>query len=101
MPQVEIMREDNVPGGWTFDAQVLDEMGRLRAHTVRLSWADYNHWSASGGDEPAQVAEAVIAFLLTIAPPNRLPFSFDASLARRLSREADERIPMLIRDGSM
>jgi hypothetical protein len=52
---------------------------------------------ADGSDEPARVAEAVIAFLLSLDDANDLSESFDASLARRKSPDADRRIPPLIR----
>jgi hypothetical protein len=92
----EIISETEVGPGWEFGCQVVDEEGSLRRHVVRLSWADYNLWSASGGDEPGHVASAVVAFLLARVPPDELRESFDASIARRMFREADEEIPKLI-----
>jgi hypothetical protein len=96
MAQVEIVSEDEGAAGWTFGAQVLDEAGGLRRHDVSLSWADYNHWSGSGQDEPARVATAVIHFLLARLPAGELRPAFDASIARRLFPEADRIIPTLI-----
>lgn len=99
MSQFEIIHEEEIPeGGWQFHAQLMDDAGALQSCRVRLSWADYNHWSAGGSDAPASVAEAVLAFLLTIRTAGELPSSFDASIARRLSARADELIPQMIRD---
>lgn len=96
--QVEIVGEREGPAGWTFVAQVLDDDGRLRRHDVTLSWADYNLWSASGADEPAAVAAAVVEFLLSRCDPDELRGSFDASIARRLHGDADDVLPGFIGD---
>jgi hypothetical protein len=98
--QVEIISErarTGSGGGWEFVAAVLDEQGQLRHHTVTLSWADYNLWSADGADEPSKVIEAVIEFLLTRVRPADMRVKFDASTLRRLFADADEAIPAFIR----
>lgn len=97
MPQVEIMSENEVKGGWEFIAQVLTDDGDLHRHRVSLSWADYNLWSADGGDQPEKVIEAVIGFLLSQTPAESLAERFDASIVRRRFADADEQIPKLIR----
>ena len=97
MAQVEIVSEREEPSGWRFVAQVLDDRGTLSRHEVRLGWADYNLWSASGADEPAAVAIAVLAFLLSRTSPPDLRPSFDASIARRLHSDADAVLPRFIR----
>jgi hypothetical protein len=84
-------------GGWTFEAQILDDAGALRRHRLTLSWADYNLWSTDGADEPAKVAEAAMMFLLARAAAADVPERFDASLLRRRFPEADQCIPGLIR----
>ena len=94
--QVEIVGERETDRGWSFDAHVLDGDGAMSRHTVHVSWADYNHWSGSGQDEPARVATAVIHFLLARLPAGELRPAFDASIARRLFPEADRIIPTLI-----
>ena len=96
MASFEIISETEEPRGWEFTCQVMDGHGALSRHVVRLAWADYNLWSASGADEPAHVASAVVAFLLARDSAARLRPSFDASLARRLFSEADTEIPRLI-----
>lgn len=97
MAQVEIVGESEQAACWVFDVQVLDGAGGLSQHRVRLSWADYNLWSADGGDAPARVAEAVVQFLLTRMTPDELGESFDASIARRKHEDADAMIPQFIR----
>src|SRR5688500_14324258 len=94
--QIEILAERESRGGWEFDANVLDNSGRLQRHRVTLSWADYNLWSADGADEPTKVAEAVIAFMIARSGDEALPAKFDASLARRKFADADAQIPRLI-----
>jgi hypothetical protein len=98
MPQVEIISQSDDPGGggWLFDAQAIDDEGRLRAISLRLSWADYNLWSATGSDPPETVARAALAFVLQRKPVDQWPMRLDASMARRWFTDADERIPRLI-----
>jgi len=95
--QLEILSESDATSCWLFDIQVLDDAGALTQHQVRLSWADYNLWSADGTDAPARVAEAAVQFLLSHLPPSELPTNFDASIARRMFANADEHIPQYIR----
>lgn len=97
MAQVEIVSESEDTSCWVFHVQVLDDAGTLRKHRLRLSWADYNLWSADGADPPARVAEAVVQFLLSQTTPSELAASFDASIARRRYENADVRIPAYIR----
>ena len=86
----EIITEHEEAGGWLYEFQsVTEESGEL-------SWVDYNHWSASGSDNPQKVAEAVLGFLLSRLAIAELPDRFDASLARRRFGDADETIPKMI-----
>jgi len=94
--QVEIVSERDSRSGWTFTAQVLDDGGSLRRHEVSLSWADYNLWSGSGADEPAEVAAAVLRFLLTKLEASEVPARLDAATARRRYPDADAHIPRLV-----
>ena len=96
MAQVEITSESQMPNGWAFEAQVLDDVGVLRRHCVTLSWADYNLWSRSGSDVPAKVAEAALSFLLSRLKPDEVPPRFDASMLRRRFPGVDAEIPQLI-----
>ena len=96
MPQIEIISEQERPGHWRFEFQVLDDAGTLEQHVMTLAWADYNLWSSDGADEPSRVADAVMNFLLARERAAALPAKFDASLARRKHRDADQVIPTLI-----
>jgi hypothetical protein len=99
--QVEVVSEaaldESGPGGWTFELQSLDDGGVLRRHRLRLSWADYNHWSRTGSDPPARIAEAVLAFVLSRQAAADVPASFDASSVRRWHPDADDAVPSMIR----
>lgn len=97
MAQVEILSERDAASCWMFSMQVLDDAGALHQHELRLSWADYNLWSADGADSPAKVAEAAMQFLLAHHAPADIPDSFDASLVRRMVADADQHIPSYIR----
>lgn len=96
MAQIEILSEEESPGRWRFEVQVLDNLGTLRRHFITLSWADYNLWSQDGADEPSLVLDAVLNFLLARVPAADLSERFDASFARRRFVEADQIIPTLI-----
>ena len=78
---VEILDERDADDGWTFDAQVIDASGGLSRCSVRLSWADYNLWSPSGADTPANVVRAVVEFLASPRVDRRA-----GRLVRRLDR---------------
>ncbi len=93
----EIITEHEEAGGWSYEFQsVTEESGELRKHHMHLSWVDYNHWSATGSDNPQKVAEAVLGFLLSRMGISQLPDRFDASLARRRFADADKTIPKMI-----
>ena len=96
MTQIEVMRETEEAGGWSFELQILTADGGLQHHTVRLAWPDYNLWSGTGADAPANVAAAVVRFLIERDGPAALRPRFDAALVRRLHRDADGVIPGLI-----
>jgi hypothetical protein len=91
--QVEIISEFETAGGWRFVVQALDGAGAVHRCTMTLSWADYDLWSG-GADDPAEVAEAVIAFIMDRG--GALRETFDASIVRRLYEGADGAIPRMI-----
>lgn len=98
MAVFEIITEREQAGGWSYRVQTPGpKTGKLHQFNMQLSWADYNHWSATGNDTPQSVAEAVLSFLLDRLEPHDLPNKFDASLARRRFDDADQLIPSLIR----
>ena len=98
MAVFEIINEREQTGGWSYRVQSpAPNSGQLHHFNMQLSWADYNHWSATGNDTPQSVAEAVLGFLLDRLEPHDLPDKFDASLARRRFEDADQLIPTMIR----
>ena len=99
MARIEIVREHERPGGWTFEVDIGGDLEDAAVRRVRLSlaWADYNLWSPDGGDAPERIAEAVLAFLLSKKGARDLRPAFDAAVARLLYPEADRAIPGLIR----
>ncbi len=93
---VEIVSERETPGGWSFELRLGPDAPTTRRRTLRLSWADYNLWSADGADPPHAVAKAVARFVVSRTPAAELPATIEASTARRRFPDADEQIPRLI-----
>jgi len=114
---VELLNEREVDQGWEYDAQILwarapDEASgpadtanaardpddpsltatRLQRIVLRLSWADYHHWSADGGAPPSQIAEAVLQLIADHATSFLGVERIDASTARRRVPDADAAI---------
>lgn len=96
MHQIRIHSETDAAGGWKFTVETHVHSENPRRATMKLSYADYNLWCASGACAPADVARAVVRFMLEQC--NELPDSFDASLARRRFPQADAVIPTLIQE---
>ena len=84
--QILIESECELEAGWRFQCQVDD-----RSIELTMSWADYNHWSPDGRDEPARVATVVLRIMADLRIEN-IPLRFDASMVRRVVGEADHRI---------
>lgn len=100
MAQAEVIGERDAGNCWVFDVQVLHADGALTRHALELAWVDYNHWSPGGGDEPREVALAVVHFLLDRLQGESLSPRFNAALARRLHADADAIIPRYLRDSA-
>lgn len=92
---IDIHSESEGSGGWTFIVEVTPAGRSMRPSQLKLSFADYNLWCASGSSAPADVARAVVEFMLR--HNELLPSTFEASLARRKFSDADAIIPQLIR----
>ncbi len=98
MSNVEIVSEEEDRAGWSFRVRVgAAAPRRSRLRTVRLSWADYDLWSADGADPPHAVAAAVARFVLSQMALSDVPATIDASTLRRRFPGADREIPTLIR----
>jgi hypothetical protein len=91
MVQILIESECELEAGWRFQSQVDG-----RSIDLTMSWADYNHWSPDGRDEPAQVARVVLRIMADVGIDN-IPLRFDASMVRRVVGEADHRIQAALR----
>ncbi len=96
MTQTEIVSEREEPGGWVFEVRCTGPRAEQVTTTLKLSWADYNLWSADGADPPHAVAEAAARFILSRITAADLPAIIDASVARRRFPDADDEIPKLI-----
>ncbi|MBY0262911.1 MAG: hypothetical protein K2Q20_11240 [Phycisphaerales bacterium] len=79
--------------GWTFGVTFGTGNGGNEAAemTLTLSWVDYEYWS-HGSFSPSRVAEAVLVALREAEPGRGLPARMDASTARRLVRDFDQRV---------
>ena len=91
MVKIQIESESELDAGWRFQCLVDG-----RSIDLTMSWADYNHWSPDGRDEPASVAEVVLLIMTELGIDN-IPLRFDASRVRRLVGEADHRIQAKMR----
>ena len=95
MADVEIITERETGHGWEH-AVALTRQGKRSEHTVRLSWADHEHWSG-GRDAPSKVVERLLGLLIQreatqgkegAATP--VPERFDAATVRRWWPGVDE-----------
>jgi hypothetical protein len=117
---VELLAEREAPQAWEYDAQILwADAGtdvarpssreltphaphaphsgtRLQRIVLRLSWADYQHWSRDGAVPPSRVADAVLRFIARHPAAFAGIESIDASTARRRVRGADDAIRGLL-----
>ena len=94
---IHLSDEVETDEGWTFHAVLDRDEDYSRALSFRLSWADYNLWSPSGTDRPADVARAVLRIFMDSMELEAMPPKLDAARIRRLIPDADARIPAAIR----
>lgn len=94
---IHLSNEEETREGWRFDVIIDRDEDYSKAVVFHLSWADYNLWSPSGSDRPADVAKAVIRLFLECMEPEQMPSTLDAARIRRLVPDADTRIPSAIR----
>jgi len=79
---VEIITEQETGHGWEHRLAVARDSGARAEHTVRLSWADHEHWSG-GRDSPSRVIEKLLGLLLERERERAIPERFDAATVRR------------------
>jgi len=86
MAGAEIRRESETGRGWRYEVAL---RGGERVVEVTLDWSDHDHWSA-GAAPPSRVVGALIEVLEDARV--RIPDRFDASTARRLVGDLDDRM---------
>ena len=89
MTTIEIMTEQETGRGWEHRVAVVRDSGNRTEHTVRLSWADHEHWSG-GRDSPSRVIEALLRLLVDREEARAIPERFDAATVRRWWAGVDE-----------
>ena len=93
---LRLQEEKELEDGWQFQVILDLDEDYSRAFALRLGWADYNLWSPSGTDRPSDVALAVLKLFLEALDPRSLPVNLDAARIRRVVRDADTRVPLMI-----
>jgi len=86
---VHIETETDTPNGWSFAVNVRSNAVDDRTITLRMGWADFEHWSA-GAVPPSAVARAVVELALERKPDSVNLGDFDAAMLRRWFPGADE-----------
>ncbi len=85
---VTIETELDIPGGWEFEVRI-DQPGKdARTLTLRVSWADFEHWSG-GASPPSTVAKAVVELAIDRKACSDNLGDFDAAMLRRWFPGAD------------
>ncbi len=92
---IEVVAEEDVPGGWLHTVRVLGPEQRATTHLVRLAWVDHEYW-CGGAKPPSVVTEAVMAKLVAYEPIIELPERFDAATARRWLPGLDEELAAVL-----
>lgn len=96
MAVVHVETEQDAANGWTFRVRIERAHAPDSLHEVALSWVDYEFWSG-GTAPPADVAAAVVRFLLEQPGEDPPPQRFDASTIRRRHPDLDDRIGAWLR----
>ncbi|MEM7625997.1 MAG: hypothetical protein AAF333_10245 [Planctomycetota bacterium] len=94
MAEVEVGTETENAASWSYDVSVFDA-GRVRRHTVTLSYQDYDLW-CRGRVSPSRVVEAAFRFLLQNEPAEEIAVRFDCSVIRRHFPAVDVELPKLV-----
>jgi len=88
-PIVTVETERDTPGGWSFGVVVRQDGAPDRSLTMRLSWADFEHWSG-GASAPSAVAQSVVELALERKGEAVKLGDFDAAMIRRWFPGADD-----------
>ena len=87
-PTVTIETELDTPSGWEFEVRVVQRGRGVRTLTLRMSWADFDHWSG-GASPPSTVAQAVVELAIERKADAANLGDFDAAMLRRWFPGAD------------
>lgn len=87
---IELSGEAEGCGHWSWGASIYMD-GKVKHHTVMLSFSDYDFWSR-GFVPPAQVAEKALRFAFDRDPIPGLPPSFDLARLRVMFSDMDEKM---------
>ena len=92
---VHIETEIDTAGGWEFGVRI-EQAGRsARTLTLRMSWADFEHWSG-GASPPSTVAKSVVELAIKRKPSQSALGDFDAAMLRRWFPGADEALMRIL-----
>ena len=87
---IELSGEAEGCGHWSWAARIYMG-GRVKNHTVMLSFSDYDFWSR-GFIPPAQVAEKALHFAYDRDDKPVLPPAFDLARLRVMFHDMDEKM---------
>lgn len=85
---VTIETELDIPTGWEFGVRIDHPARATMTLTLRMSWADFEHWSG-GASPPSAVARAVVELALDRKEDGAKLGDFDAAMLRRWFPGAD------------
>jgi len=88
---VDVGAETETPGGWSYEVRIVWPDGVRTGHTITLSWADHDHICA-GAVPPSRVVEIMVEVLRRELDAEHVPPRLDASIARRVIPDLDEKI---------
>lgn len=95
MARIEVRQEREIGAAWLFDVEVEQPDSGTSRHVVRLSWADYDHWS-HGSAAPSRVVERLIEFVLKHNAAELLRDEFDAAIVRVHFPDVDRELPRML-----
>jgi spore germination protein YaaH len=91
VPAIDVKAESEQCRGWSYLVEVRHDDGSVTSHTVTLAWVDHDHWTG-GRIAPSRTIEAVLKYVITNAPTQDLPATFDAARARRWIPQIDREL---------
>lgn len=91
-----IETEIDTPGGWEFGVRITPGSAEASTLTLRMSWADFEHWSG-GATPPSVVARAVVELAMERKSAGARLGDFDAAMLRRWFPDADETLILRLR----